>query len=314
MIRLGLCCKFHEAPIAFKTTTATALSRLGPAARLARLSALCRTNAEALRAALDFCAAHDIGSFRVNSQILPIRTHPTLGYAVAELPDADAIVDAFRACGDVARRRGLRLTFHPDQFILLSSPSADITRQSLADLAYHAEVAGWIGADVINIHAGGAYGDKPATLARLADALRALPPAIRSRLTLENDDRTYTPADLLPLCRATGTPFVYDVHHHRCRPDGLSVAEVTRAALETWNREPLFHVSSPRDGHDAKDPRPHHDFIAPPDLPHEWFDLDLTVEVEAKAKEVAVARLRQHLLGKRVALLPLTGASPTSAL
>ena len=100
----------------------------------------------------------------------------------------------------------------------------------------------------------------------------------------------------------------------RFSPDGLSVAEVTRAALETWNREPLFHVSSPRDGHDAKDPRPHHDFIAPPDLPHEWFDLDLTVEVEAKAKEVAVARLRQHLLGKRVALLPLTGASPTSAL
>lgn len=299
MIRLGLCCKFHEAPIAFKTTTATALSRLGRKARLDRLADLCRANADALQAALAYCAQNGIGSFRVNSQILPAKTHPEAGYAVGDLPGADGIVAAFKACGQFARRSGLRLTFHPDPFILLSSPDPEITRKSVADLAYQAEVAEWVGADVINIHAGGAYGDKPSALGRLEKSLRALPQAVRSRLTLENDDRTYSPADLLPLCRETGTPFVYDVHHHRCLPDGLSVAEATAQALTTWNREPLFHVSSPKEGHAGKNPRPHHDFIDPADFPDEWLALDLTVEVEAKAKEVAVARLRLALGGER---------------
>ena len=78
------------------------------------------------------------------------------------------------------------------------------------------EVAEWIGADVVNVHGGGAYGDKQKALARFARNLDRLSDEARNRLTVENDDRTYTPADLLPLCRAEGIPLVYDVHHHRC--------------------------------------------------------------------------------------------------
>ena len=304
MIRLGLCCKFHEVPIAFKTTTVTALARLPRGQQVEKLSQLALANAEALRLALAYCAGHRIGCFRVNSQILPVKTHHGVGYAIGELPAAAEIVAAFKACGSFAKRHGIRLTFHPDQFILLSALNPDITRLSVADLEYQAEVAGWVNADVINIHAGGAYGDKAAALARVAAVIHTLPKAVRSRLTLENDDRTYTPADLLPLCREAGIPFVYDVHHHRCLPDGLSVEEVTRQALATWDREPLFHVSSPKDGFGSRNPRPHHDFIAPADFPEPWFGLDLTVEVEAKAKEVAVARLYQDLALRQVPLWP----------
>ena len=303
LIRLGLCCKFHEAPIAFRTTTVTALQRFPREQQLEKLSQLALANAEALRRALGYCAQHHIGCFRVNIQILPVKTHHGVGYAIGDLPDAAEIVAAFKACGRFAKQNGLRLTFHPDQFILLSALKPEITRLSTADLTYQAEVSGWVNADVINIHAGGAYGNKAEALARVADAIKTLPAAVRSRLTLENDDRVYTPADLLPLCREAGIPFVYDVHHHRCLPDGLSVAEVTSQALATWEREPLFHLSSPREGFGSKNPRPHHDFIAPSDFPEEWAGLDLTVEVEAKAKEVAIARLRQSLAQRDVALL-----------
>jgi UV DNA damage endonuclease len=302
VIRLGLCCKFHEAPIAFKTTTVTALLRLPRNQQLAKLSQLALANAVSLQSALAFCVEHRIGCFRINSQILPVKTHHGAGYAIDDLPAASEIVAAFKACGRFAKQHGLRLTFHPDQFILLSSLDPEITRKAVLDLEYQTEVAAWVNADVINIHAGGAYGDKAATLARLTAGLSTLQKAVRSRLTLENDDRIYTPADLLPLCRETGIPFVYDVHHHRCLPDGLSVESVTQQALATWNREPLFHISAPRDGADSKNPRPHHDFISLADVPEAWFGLDVTVEVEAKAKEVAVERLLQALARHNVPL------------
>jgi len=72
---------------------------------------------------------------------------------------------------------------------------------------------------------------------------------VRSRLTLENDDVSYTPRDLLPICQSLSLPLVYDVHHHRCNPDGLSVAEASALAAESWRalvREPYCHLSSPR--------------------------------------------------------------------
>jgi UV DNA damage endonuclease len=114
-------------------------------------------------------------------------------------------------------------------------------------------------------------------------------------LTVENDDVTYTPSDLLPTCRAEGIPLVYDVHHHRCNPDDLSVEEATTEALATWHREPLFHISSPLEGWKGPKPRRHHDFISMRDFPQCWNGLTITVEVEAKAKEVAVLKLMKQL-------------------
>jgi UV DNA damage endonuclease len=269
--------------------------RLSEGERLARLSQLCLSNAEALLAALEFCSLNGIGSFRIPSGILPVKTHPTVGYDISDLPDSVRIISTFQRSGRFAAERGLRTIFHPDQFIVLSSPNADIVAKSLADLEYHAEVAAWVGADVINIHAGGGYDDKAAALARFARNLDRLSDAARWRLTVENDDRVFTPHDLLPLCRAAGVPLVYDVHHHRCRSDELSVEAATAQAISTWNREPLFHVSSPRGGWGGAMPRQHHDYIAVRDFPDCWRRLDVTVEVEAKAKELAVLRLMRGL-------------------
>ena len=293
--RLGLCCQFVREPIKFRTTTATALTRLPRRAQLTKLAGLCMHNAEALLAALQFCAAQGIGSFRIGSSILPVKTHPVVGYGMDELPNAGALVACFRACGDYARANGIRTGFHPDQFVVLNSPDKAIVGRAVADLVAQAEIAEWTHADTINVHAGGAYGDKRRALERLRRNLERLSSAVRSRLTVENDDRTYTPADLLPLCHSAAIPLVYDVHHHRCCPDGLTVEQATAAARETWNREPLFHISSPLDGWQGSQPRRHHDYIDPRDFPAAWRGFALTVEVEAKAKELAVAKLQRHL-------------------
>lgn len=296
-LRLGLCCQFAAEPIKFRVTTATAMQRLSRPAQLERLAELCGANADALLAALRFCAGHGIGAFRILSQILPLKTHPVVGYALEALPGGADIIARFKACGDFARANKLRLSFHPDQFVVLNSPNPQTLAQSLAELNYQAEVAEWVGADTINLHGGGAYGDKTSALGALRRSIDRLPDAVRSRLTLENDDKVYTPADLLPVCADTGVPLVYDAHHHRCLPDGLSVAAATEQARRTWSSEPLFHISSPLEGWDGPKPERHHDYIDRRDFPAEWLGWPLTVEVEAKAKELAIARLIADLSG-----------------
>ncbi len=296
MIRFGLCCIFKEHPVKFRRTTAKYLGKFPRKIQKQRLAELCATNATSLLAALKFCRDNQIGSFRINSQILPLKTHPTVGYDLRDLPDGTEIIEAYKSCGTFAHTHNIRTTFHPDQFVILSSPNPEMVKKSIADLTYQAEVAQWVNADVINIHAGGVYNDKLSALMRLKETINTLPDMVRKRLTLENDDRSYTPSDLFPICQELNIPLVYDVHHHRCLPDGLSVEDATKQAMATWNREPLFHLSSPKDGWNARDTKKHHDYIDPNDFPKSWLHLDITVEIEAKAKELAIKKLMGEII------------------
>lgn len=298
-LRLGLCCQFLEQPIKFRVTTATAMQRLPRREQLVRFAELCAANADSLLTALMYCAAHRIGSFRILSPIMPVKTHSTVGYRVEELPGAAGIVAQFRRCGEFARAHGIRTGFHPDQFVVLNSPDENIVARSVADIESQSEIAEWTNADTVNIHGGGGYGDKLAALERFKRNLEKLSPRARTRLTVENDDKTFTPADLLPLCRREGVPLVYDAHHHRCLPDALTVEQATAAARATWkHREPLFHLSSPIEGWSGRQPERHHDYIDPRDFPSAWRGWPVTVEVEAKAKELAVAKLQRDLAGE----------------
>ncbi len=97
------------------------------------------------------------------------------------------------------------------------------------------------------------------------------------------------------MCKQLEIPMVYDVHHHRCLGDELSIQCATEQSISTWNREPLFHISSPKDGWESTNPKKHHDFIDIKDLPREWQTLNITVEVEAKAKEMAIKKLIKEI-------------------
>jgi len=295
MIRFGLCCIFLKAPITFRRTTAKHLEQFSRETQLEKVAEICRRNAGSLQNALRYCREHDIKSFRINSRILPLKTHPHVGYTMEDLAAQRQIIQLFNRCGSFCQKQDIRTSFHPDQFILLSSPRDEVVQRSVADLIYQTEVAQWVNVDVINIHGGGAYGDKHKSLHRLRKHIERLPEAVRSRLTLENDDRVYTPKDLLPVCKDMGIPLVYDVHHHRCLPDGISVEKTTERILDTWNREPLFHISSPKNSWESCNPRDHHDYIDAADFPECWLQLDITVEVEAKAKELAVLKLKKDV-------------------
>lgn len=306
MQRLGLCCLFLKAPISFKTTTVKYVSTLSAKGKepLEYIDKIIQHNLKNLLLAVDFCANNDIHAFRVNSGLLPIYTHPKLGYELNDLPNIDIIKNGFHNIKERAYNKNIRLTFHPDQFVVLNSPREDVVEKSLADLEYHGMLAKLLGADVINIHGGGGYGDKVSALKRFAENFYKLSKNVQRILTVENDDKVFTPEDLLPLCRKLDIPFVYDVHHHRCLPDRLSIREATEQALTTWQKEPLFHISSPKEGWKSSKTRLHSDFMDPEDVPDEWKDIDpLTIDIEAKAKELAVLKIKKQLKKKGWKLL-----------
>ena len=289
-MRFGLCCIFMNEPIRFRTTTARTLTPLSRSEQRERISAICLDNAKNLYRAVETVARLGIGAFRVTTPFFPRYTHPEVGYTLDELPAGEEIRTLLSDVAQLRSRLNIRLSFHPDQFVSISSLREDVVQKSLAELEYQGLVAEMIGADVITIHAGGRQEGKEATLQRFQANFSLLSERVRSRLTLENDDISYTVKDLLPVCEQLGIPLVYDVHHHRCNPDGLSVEEATQHALETWHRdgrEPWVHISSPRNGWGEGNPRLHADYIDPDDFPDCWRGLEITLDVEAKDKELA---------------------------
>jgi UV DNA damage endonuclease len=296
VIRWGLCCQFLDAPIRFRTATHRYVATLAAAERRKYLADIARDNAAALHAAALHCHALGIGAFRINSQILPLGTHPVSGYTLERLDRSGAVREAFVAAGGMAARHDVRLSFHPDQFVVLNSERPEVVQSAVDELDFQASIAELVGADTLVCHGGGSGGGVAAALERLERGLDLLSGPARARIALENDDRLFTPAALAPLCLRAGVPLVYDVHHHRCNPDGLSVKEATALALSTWkDREPWMHLSSPRDGWASPNPRAHADYIDPTDVPREWRRLTMTVDVEAKAKERAVLAVMTSL-------------------
>ena len=68
---------------------------------------------------------------------------------------------------------------------------------------------------LINIHVGGAYGNKEKAIGRFHENIQSLPPVIKKRMTFENDDKTYTTEETLAVCEKERVPLLFDYHHHK---------------------------------------------------------------------------------------------------
>jgi UV DNA damage endonuclease len=236
MLRFGLCCIFKEQPIKFRQTTAKALSKFDRQDQLNRLSEICLANTRSVKKALQFVSENRIGAFRISTPLFPRYTHPEVGYSLDELPAAEEIKTECAEIRAFRNKQDIRLSLHPDQFNVLSSPRKEVVSKTVSELEYQGMLAELFDVEIINIHAGGSYGNKPEALDRLKTNFQLLSDVVVSRLTLENDDVSYTPADLLPVCDELNIPFVYDIHHHRCLQDVMSEEEATRKCIRLWKR------------------------------------------------------------------------------
>jgi UV DNA damage endonuclease len=243
-------------------------------------------NLDCLQRVLGWNAKHGIGFFRITSDLVPFASH-----AVCTYDWARRFRDRFRAVGRIVRRHRMRISMHPDQFVLLNALDEKIVKSSVRELGYHTRVLDLMelpASAKVQIHVGGVYGDKNAAIGRFVAQHRKLPTAIKRRLVIENDDRSYTVADCLGVNRLTGAPVLFDVFHHRVNSSGESGRSALRCCAATWHRAdglPMVDYSSQEPGQRRGRHREHIDrrdfrrFLA------DARDTDCDVMLEIKDKE-----------------------------
>ena len=278
---------------------------------------------ERLDRIFDYLEANDISMYRMASDLVPYGTHPDLPGFHGQI---EACQEELARLGARARDLDLRLSFHPGQYCVLNSENPDVQAAAARDLEQHAEVLDMMGQPreaVVVLHIGGVAGDKRAAFRRFQRGLELLSDRARDRLVIENDDRSYSLADAVAMHGLTGLPVVFDALHHRClNPEGIPAREALKLALKTWPQRvvPKLHYSSPKtvleerrlkrgrriERVPALPPlRAHADLVDP--IGFEYFLRDVVrgaevdVMLEAKAKDLALLRLRDQLEMKAAA-------------
>jgi UV DNA damage endonuclease len=263
------------------------------------ISELTLKNALDLERLLHWNERHGIKFFRLSSDICPWASE----FDMNTMKDIKQIKRVLARAGAYASAHSHRLTSHPGQFNVLCSPTPRVVERSIIDLTIHGTVFDWLGLPrspyaKINIHLGGAYGDKEGSMKRFCESFKRLPDTVKTRLTVENDDKAsmYSVKDLYEgVHKKIGIPIVFDYHHHRFCDGGLTEHEALELAMSTWPEDvkPVVHYSESRqiEKEDPKlKPQAHSDYVY--DRIDTYGNM-VDVMIEAKAKERALMKYKE---------------------
>jgi len=262
-------------------------------------SELTLANAMDLDKIIDWNILNGYKFFRITSALAPWKSE----YEWTDLKDLKQIQIYLHSAGVKVNTHGVRITSHPGPFNVLTSPHPHVVDNCVKDLTIHGDVFDMMNLtrtpyNKINIHIGGAYGDKPKSMERFCKNFERLPDSVKSRLTVENDDKLsmYSVKELYNgVYKRIGVPIVFDYHHHRFCDGGLSEQEALELAISTWPKgiTPATHYSESRsiEQQDVKiRPQAHSDYVLDK---IETYGNEIDVMVEAKHKELAVQKYKE---------------------
>jgi UV DNA damage endonuclease len=258
-----------------------------------RLRSTIAGNLSCLYKILEWNTRQSLLFFRISSDLVPFASHP-----VCTLPWQELFRNEFAEIGDFIRQEHIRISMHPDQFIILNAQDPGIVTRSIAELSYHAHVLDLMGLDLtakIQLHIGGIYGDKEGSMNRFSEQYHELDYKIRRRLVIENDEKHYSAADCLRIQKNTEVPVLFDFFHHTCNNLGERLPDILSATGMSWRARdglPMVDYSSQ---HPDKRPGSHADHL---DTRHfRKFletsipaDFDLMLEIKDKEQSALIAK------------------------
>lgn len=285
-----------------KSLTFARYSSLPKQERMDKLIEVTAQNIQHTKRILYYNFAHEIELYRFSSSLVPLATHPEVMWDFIT-----PLKNEWKELGQLIVKGNIRASFHPNQFTLFSSPKEDVTLSSIKDMEFHynmLDAMGIANQAIINIHIGGAYGDKNKTLNRFHHNFKRIPEKIKKIMTLENDDKTYTIEETLMVCEREKVPMIFDYHHYMANKGGHDFSCLLERIFNTWksaNQPPKVHLSSPKS---EKEYRSHADyvsldFIRPFLLAAKELNQDFDIMIEAKAKNLAMHQLIEEITSIR---------------
>jgi UV DNA damage endonuclease len=246
---------------------------------------------------LRFNVDHNILFFRITSDLVPFASHP-----VCQFDWRTYFKDRLASIGSFIKSHNIRISMHPGQYTVLNSQDRSVLVRSIKELQYHADVLDALDLDVsakIQTHVGGVYGDKNKSIQRFIGRYRDLDEALKRRLVIENDDRSYTTDDCLRIHEETGVPILFDAFHHELNHSWSSIVDTFATITGTWQEHdgiPMVDYSYHRSGgrkvsHTESIDIAHFEYFLATTQP---YDVDIMLEIKDKEtsalKAVEIAR------------------------
>jgi UV DNA damage repair endonuclease len=220
--------------------------------------------------------------------------------------------------GETARANDVRLSFHPDQFVVLASDREEVVNKSIEEFEYHCDMVRWMGYGKsfqdfkVNVHISGRKGPQG-----IRDVYNRLSPEARNTLTLENEEYTHGLTDCLSLSDLV--PTVMDIHHNWIREGSYINCndDLVKKVIDSWRGcRPTMHYSVSREdvltahsttrlpdhgaliesGHNKQKLRAHSDYFWN-DAVNDWaltFHDKFDIMCESKGKNLASFKLLEH--------------------
>ena len=258
------------------------------------VSDLALLNVKDLKTIVQWNNEMGIKLFRLSSQIFPWSDD----YKLSDLKDYNEICEIMLEIGKIAKNANQRLTMHPGPYNCLASPNQKVVEKTIRELNVHSEQFNMLGFEPsnynkINIHVGGAYGDKKGTLERFCKNFELLRDDTKKRLVIENDDspNEYSVKDLFDgIYQTIGIPITFDYFHHKFNTGGLTEEEALKMAAITWPEgiAQCCHYSESRRKEKLDEsirPQAHSDIIYEK---IQTYGLEPDIVIEAKLKEQAI--------------------------
>ncbi len=282
-----------------KTTTYKTLSKINKDLWDKRLLDIAIKNIKNTERIIKYNNAYGVKLYRLTSKLIPLATHK-------ELENWDWEKDLkpyFKSLGETIKKYNIRVSFHPDHFVLLNSLKEEVLHTSIKDLEYHSKMCDLMELDNIKLvlHIGGMYGDKDSAIQRFYKGFELLDKNIKKKIILENDDKIYTAEDVLNISEKLGVPMVLDVHHDFCNPSSISLDKILKRIYNTWENQncpPKLHFSSPKS---EKDFRAHSDYINSVDflrflnISKKIDGRHIDIMIESKKKDLSIYKLIEEI-------------------
>ncbi|MBU4539940.1 MAG: UV DNA damage repair endonuclease UvsE [Firmicutes bacterium] len=258
-----------------------------------KLTELIRHNLNALENMVDYNIANRVLLFRISSSLIPFGSNPVNRIIWWEIFEKQ-----LKKIGKKIAKSGMRVSMHPGQYTVLNSADEQIVANAIADLNYHARIMDSLllgSENKIILHVGGVYNDKKQAIKRFLNHYQGLGEAVKKRLVIENDDKSYTISEVLIIGKALDIPVVFDNLHHQVNPCEENHPDTywIDACKHTWKSQDGKQKIHYSQQHPEKKPGSHSKTIRITEFMSFYEELksrDLDIMLEVKDKNLSAIK------------------------